>query len=41
MSYLKKMYYNITDGNNIDWMKAFHMVNVYMWIEGEIQNEAF
>lgn len=23
------MYYNITDGNNIDWMKAFHMVNVY------------
>ena len=23
------MYYNITDRNNIDWMKAFHMVNVY------------
>ena len=25
----EKMYYNITDRNNIDWMKAFHMVNVY------------
>ena len=35
------MYYNITDRNNIDWMKAFRMVSVDMDRKVEFRMKLF